>query len=140
MTIKTDDIVIFQEDNSINLNCTYQEGSNEHISERDIKWQKLIGDKFEHLAIFSPPGSQQPFIQKEMQPFYNNRTELIAPNTSLSAVMNIKDPICSDEGIYRCQIVYYSDSSEKNQTSRSVVEFKGILYIVLHFPEKINKH
>lgn len=75
--------------------------------------------------MFSPPGKRKPFIVKKHHPLYNNRTILIAPNTSLSAVLIIKDPICSDEGIYQCWIEYYSDSSVKNNTSQTIVGFFG---------------
>lgn len=92
---------------------------------RNIKWQKQIGGKDKNLAIFFPPGGSAPFIYGDMQPLYKNRTELIAPNTSLSSVMIIKDPVCNDEGRYQCQIEYFSDNLEKNQASRSVVRFKG---------------
>lgn len=114
---------ILQNDNRIILNCTYNKEKEEDISKRNIKWQKQIGDEFIDIAVFSPPGGQEPFIEKEMQHSYNNRTELIAPNTSLAAVMIIKDPVCSDGGTYRCWIQYYSDSSSKVKTNQTVVEF-----------------
>lgn len=92
---------------------------------KNIKWQKQISGKNENLAIFFPPGGSAPFIYGDMQPLYKNRAELIAPNTYLSSVMIIKDPVCNDEGRYQCQIEYFSENFEKNQTSRSFVEFKG---------------
>lgn len=113
-----------KKDNCIILNCTYQNDSNEDIRNRDIKWQKLIDGKPEVIAIFSPPGGQDPFIHKDMESLYINRTELIAPKTSLSAVMIIKDPVCGDEGEYQCWIQYFSDRLDKVVTSRSVVEFE----------------
>lgn len=126
MTLQTKDVVkISQEDNSIVLNCTYHKESNEEISNRNIRWQKQIGDKFKDIAMFSLPGGPSPVVVKEMQPLYDNRTELIAPNSTLAAVLIIKNPVCSDEGIYQCKIVYFSDDSEKNQTSSSVVELEG---------------
>lgn len=67
-----------------------------------------------------------------MRPLYNNRTELIAPNTSLAAVMIIKNPICWDEGTYRCWIVYFFRGLKKSRISDSVVEFNGFL----HFANK----
>lgn len=75
--------------------------------------------------MFSPPKGRPPVVVQNMQSLYNNRTELIAPNSSLAAVLIIKDPVCSDEGIYRCKILYFSDASDKNETSSSVVEFEG---------------
>lgn len=126
LTLQTKDVVtISQEDNSIVLNCTYHKESNEEISNRNIRWQKQIGDKFKDIAMFSLPGGPSPVVVKEMQPLYDNRTELIAPNSTLAAVLIIKNPVCSDEGIYQCKIVYFSDDSEKNQTSSSVVELEG---------------
>uniref|UniRef100_K1PLS6 Ig-like domain-containing protein n=1 Tax=Magallana gigas TaxID=29159 RepID=K1PLS6_MAGGI len=116
LTLKTKD-VIFEDGDSIILNCTYFKINTEYIAYRTIKWQKLIGDVFKNIALFSPPGGYRPYIPYEMQPFYNNRTELIAPNISRSAVMIIKDPICSDQGVYRCWIEYYSENSVKEQTN-----------------------
>lgn len=123
LTLKTKDI-IFEDGDSIILNCTYFKINTEYIAYRTIKWQKLIGDVFRNIALFSPPGGYRPYIPYEMQPFYNNRTELIAPNISRSAVMIIKDPICSDQGVYRCWIKYYSGISVKEQISDSVVKLK----------------
>lgn len=127
MTLQTNNVVVnLPEDNSIILNCTYQIDGEEYISNRKIIWQKQINGEHKVIAIFSPPGGQLPFIEKEMQPFYNTRTELIAPNTSLSAVLIIKDPVCSDEGIYQCWIEYYPSQvgSETTQTMPSIVEFE----------------
>lgn len=95
LTLQTKDVVtISQEDNSIVLNCTYHKDAKEAISDRDIRWQKQIGDKFKDIAVFSPPIGPSPFVVKEMQPFYDNRTELIAPNSTLAAVLIIKDRSC----------------------------------------------
>lgn len=136
MTIQTIALIL-QNDNRIILNCTYNKEKEEDISKRNIKWQKQIGDEFIDIAVFSPPGEQEPFIEKEMQHSYNNRTELIAPNTSLAAVMIIKDPVCSDGGTYRCWIQYYSDSSSKVKTNQTVVEFDCkyifIIYAYIYF-------
>lgn len=98
-----------------------------YISDRDIRWQKQIGYEFKDIAIFSPSGRVGPFIVMEMEPLYNNRIELIGPNTLLSAAMIIKHPLCSDQGVYQCWIDYFSGSSLKThvQTSRSIVVFKG---------------
>lgn len=115
---------MFEDGNSIILNCTYYKSNTEDIGNRNIRWQKRIGNVFRDIAVFSPPGRQEPFITKEMHPFYINRTELIAPNISFSAVLIIEHPICSDQGLYQCWIGYFSDSSYKIQTSGSVVKFK----------------
>lgn len=129
--------LILQNDNRIILNCTYNKEKEEAISQRNIKWQKQIGDEFKDIAVFSPPGGQKPFIEKKMQNFYNNRTELIGPNTSLAAVMIIKDPVCGDGGTYRCWIQYYSESSIKEKTNQTVVEFDCkyifIIYVYIYF-------
>lgn len=119
-------MVISHKDSRIILNCTAHKDDNEEVINRIIKWQKQSGDGFKDIAIFFPDGYPRDFIVKDMQPVYNNRTELIAPNNSLAAVMIIKDPICSDEGTYRCLIEYYSDSAPKSEISRSFVEFNGI--------------
>lgn len=124
--MQTKDVYISQRDNRIVLNCTYNKDIGERIPEGNIRWQKKIGNTFKDIAIFSPPYFlQQPFIIKEMNQIYNNRTELIVPNTSMAAVMIINNPVCKDGGIYRCLIKYFSDNSEKNQTSGSVVKFIG---------------
>lgn len=127
----TEDVVaILQEANSIVLNCTYNKDSKEDIAKRHIGWQKQIDGVFEDIAVFSPPGKQEPFIVKEKHPLYSNRTILIAPNSSIAAVMIIKDPVCSDEGIYRCWIIYYSESSVITKTSQTIVGFVG-KYVLL---------
>lgn len=126
LTIHTGNVaLILGNDSRIILNCTYNKDATEDVYTRNIRWQKQIGDEFIDIGMFSQPGGLQPIIEKEMQPLYSNRTELIAPNTSLSAVMIIKDPVCSDEGIYRCWIKYFSDSSEKVQTNYSIVAYKA---------------
>lgn len=127
LNLKTED-VIFQDSDSIILNCTYYKDSIEYIIDRNIRWQKLIGDEFKDIAAFSPPWGPEPFILKDMQHLYSNRTELLAPYTSsLSVVMIIKEPLCSDKGVYRCWVNYfsYSDGLSKIQISRSVVKLKG---------------
>lgn len=122
----TEDVVaILQEDKSIILNCTLRKDSNEEISNKDIRYQKKIRGIYKDIAIFSLLGGSPPIVVKEMQPLYNNGTELIAPNTSLASVMIIKDPVCTDVGAYRCMIIYFSDASEKRRISDSVVEFNG---------------
>lgn len=147
MTLQTKDVVtVLQEDDSVILNCTYHKESTEDIANNNIRWQKQIENAFKDIAMFSPPGAKKPFIVKDMQPVYSNRTELIAPNTSLSAVVIIKDPVCGDGGTYRCRIEYVSDSSEKNQTSRTVVEFDckyifiiyANIYLLKQFTRKNN--
>lgn len=125
LTLETDD-VIEQEDDSIMLNCTYRNDSMEYISNYDIIWQKQIEDKFEDIAAYSPPGGFKPFIVEDMRLFYDNRTKLIAPNTTLAAVLIIKDPFCSDVGTYRCWIKYtYPGSLGKTKTSLSTFSFNG---------------
>lgn len=96
----------------------------EDILPHGIRWQKQIDDQFEDIAVFSSWGPR-PFIAWEMQPSYSNRTELIAPDTVPSAVMIIKDPLCSDQGVYQCWIEYISYSNYNIRTSRSIVTFKG---------------
>lgn len=126
LTVQTEDtIVVTQEDDSIYLNCTYQmESIAEGINNRKIQWQKKIQNEFKIIAAFSPPGGEEPFIVIEMQDLYNNRTTLIGPNVSLSAVMIIENPVCSDKGIYQCLIEYFIPFSDGiKQTNRSVVLF-----------------
>lgn len=132
--MKTEDVV-FEEGDTIILNCTYDKDIQEEIPTRGIRWQKQIDEYFEDIALFSPPGGPEPFISKAMQSLYSNRAELISPNILLSAVMII-NPLCSDQGVYQCRIEYFSKSSEKVQTSGSVVKFKCNYFsiiITIHF-------
>lgn len=126
LTLHTEDVVIKQEDNSFTLNCTYHNISEERINDRSIGWQYQIDGTFKNVAYFSPPGREAPYFLKEMEHLYKNRTELIGPNTSLSAVMIIKDPVCTDEGTYRCWIEYYFlTSSRLTKNVSSVVVFNS---------------
>lgn len=121
--METEDVVInLQEDNSFTLNCTYKKGT-EIISDGGIMWQKQINGTFKNIAFFSKAGGIPPFFEKEMKTLYENRTELIGPNTSLSAVMIIKDPVCTDEGTYNCLIRYFDEGSEEVKADSSVVVF-----------------
>lgn len=127
LTLQTEDVnVMLHKDTRIILNCTAHKDDNEEVLNSIIIWQKQSGDEFKDIAtFFLYDGDPKHFIVKDMQPVYNNRTELIAPNNSLAAVMIIKDPVCSDNGEYQCKIEYYLDSEKKSQTSRSFVEFNG---------------
>lgn len=119
--MKTEDVVIdLQHDNRITLNCTYCKNSTGEISDRYIRWQKQINGTFKDIAMFSPPGGRVPLIPKEMENSYENRTELIGPNISLSAVMIIKDPVCTDEGTYKCWIEYYFETTKHGEAFSSV--------------------
>nr|XP_022319723.1 uncharacterized protein LOC111122317 isoform X2 [Crassostrea virginica] len=61
-----------------------------------------------------------------MGSLYINRTKLIAPtNVSLSAILILKDLICSDVGVYRCWVDYYSNNLNHELTSLSTVAFKA---------------
>lgn len=127
LTLNTDSIVHFsQENNIIILNCSYYLDSGEKMSERDIRWQKKIGNESKNIATFSPPGGQEPYFEKDMRDIYINRTELIASNSnaSLFAVMIIKDSECTDEGMYQCRIEYFSVDS-KVKIGFSLVEFSA---------------
>lgn len=88
---------------------------------------KKIGNEVNVIAHFSPPGGQEPLFEVDMRDLYKNRTELIAPNTSLSAVMIIIDSECTDEGMCQCKIDYFSKSSgsAKEEIGSSFVEFNG---------------
>ena len=127
LTLKTKDIGLhLHEDKEIVINCTYQKESNEYIFDRDIRWQKWIGNTFKDLATFSPPGGQSPFIEKEMASLYSNRTELIAPTDgSLSAILILKELECDDVGKYRCWVEHYFDEANHVSTSPSTVVFEG---------------
>lgn len=135
LTLETkDEVVIYNEDDSIILNCTYHTNDTEEISDRNIKWKKQIGTSLKDVATFSPPGGPAPFIESDMKSFYINRTELIAPDSYLAAVIIINKPLCSDEGIYQCWIQYYIKESTNIITSTSKVAFKGkILYYIVLF-------
>ena len=127
LTLKTEDIGLFlHEETELVLNCTYHKESNEEIVERDIRWQKWIVNTFKDVAVFSPPGGREPFIILEMGSLYINRTKLIAPTeSSLCAVLILKELVCDDVGIYRCCVGYYSDNRNYESTSLSTVAFQG---------------
>lgn len=98
------------------LNTVFENSTFE--SNGDIRWQKRIANKYKDIAMFSLPESPLSIDVKEMRPLSNNRTELIAPNTSRAAIMIIKNPICWDKGTYRCRIVYFSEASKKKSDQR----------------------
>lgn len=124
LTMETED-VLFQKNDSIVLNCTWHMDSMEDISFYGAIWQKKIGNEFINIAVVSSRGVWL-FDGWNMQPYYRNRAEPITPNTLPSAAMIIKDPVCSDQGVYKCWIKYSSYSNEFDQTSsRSIVTFKG---------------
>ena len=127
LTLTTKNIALcLHKNKEIVLNCTYHKESNEFISNRNIRWQKWIGNTFKDLATFSPPGGQSPFIGIEMESLYSNRTELIAPTDgSLSAILILKDLVCDDVGEYRCWVDYYFDEANHVSTSTSKVVFEG---------------
>ena len=87
--------------------------------------KKQIGNSFKDVAIFSPPGGREPYIDSAIQNVYINRTDLVAPNNSLSAIMNMINLICDDEGIYRCWIHYFIGKNEYDEYSNSSVIFTG---------------
>ena len=133
LTLKTEDVVVNLQDNTrVSLNCTFRKENYEEIENRDIRWQKLIRDSFEDVAIFSPPGGNKPYINAKVENVYGNRTDLVAPNSSLSALVIISNVICNDEGVYRCWIHYYNNVNlkELDEYSNSSVIFTGkILYL-----------
>lgn len=146
VTVKTGDIVVVsQENDSIILNCSFSKKSNEKFGR--IRWQKKLSRYMERdLAQFSLPGGPKPFIAKEMQDYYKNRTYLIGPNTSLVAVMIIKEPVCGDEGEYYCTIEYYYSNlriyGRKYSTSLVVFNGKDILLTVelIQSMKNVKKH
>ncbi|XP_062578877.1 carcinoembryonic antigen-related cell adhesion molecule 6-like [Saccostrea cucullata] len=120
--------VKFRSDTSLFLSCNYSFDHGERISDREIKWQKQINNSFVDVAVFSPPGGQEPYIHK-MATALANRTTLITSNTSVSssATMIIHDVVCSDEGLYRCWIEYFVvvDSTDEQKKSSSAVTFEA---------------
>ena len=131
LTLKTEDVVVnLQENTSVSLNCTFRKENYEEIRDRDIRWQKHFGNSFKDVAIFSPPGGREPYIDFAVQNVYINRTDLVAPNNSLSAIMIFTNLICDDEGIYRCWIHYFFENNEYDEYSNSSVIFTGkFLYL-----------
>lgn len=129
LTLITEEvIVISKEDESFILNCTYQNITEEIITDKSIRWRVREKNVFKDVAIFSRPGGYKPFIALNMEDLYKNRTELIAPTTSqLSAVMIIKNPVCTDAGTYQCWIQYtigmFDNIHVKNDTT--FVQFNG---------------
>ena len=133
LTLKTENVVVNLQDNTrVSLNCTFRKENFEEIENRDIRWQKLIRDSFEDLANISPPGGKEPYITAEVENVYGNRTDLVAPNSSLSALLIISNVICNDEGVYQCWIHYFYNVNLKefDEYSNSSVIFTGkILYL-----------
>lgn len=109
LTLITEEVVVISKENkNITLNCTYKTNSPEEvIPDKNIRWRVKVKNVFKDVAIFSRPGGFQPYIAFNMEDLYKQRTELIAPTPSqLSAVMIIKNPVCTDEGTYQCWIQY----------------------------------
>ena len=132
LTLKTEDVVVnLQENTSVSLNCTFRKENYEEIRDRDIRWQKHFGNSFKDVAIFSPPGRTEPFLSVDVENVYSNRTDLVAPNSLLSAVVIISNVICNDEGVYRCWIHYFSNVNFKafDEYSNSSVIFTGKILI-----------
>lgn len=129
LTLKTEKLVVISEDDqNVILNCTYQISTDEKISDRYIRWKRMVKNEFKDVAIFSPPGGINPFLEKEIEYLYKNRTELIALTISqLSAVMIIKNPVCTDEGTYQCWIQYTVGASTKDvvESANTSVQFDG---------------
>ena len=120
-----------QDNTRVSLNCTFRKENFEKIRERDIRWQKLISDSFKDVAIFSPPGGAEPFLAVDVENVYSNRTDLVAPNSSLSALVIISNVLCNDEGVYRCWIHYFNNVNFKefDEYSNSSVIFTGKILI-----------
>ena len=132
MTLKTEDVVVNLQDNTrVSLNCTFRKETFEKIRDRDIRWQKLIRGSFEDVAIFSSPGGAEPFLAVDVEKIYRNRTDLVAPNSSLSALVIISNVLCNDEGVYRCWIHYFNHVNYKecDEYSNSSVNFTGKILI-----------
>lgn len=88
----------------------------------------MVKDVFKDVALFSPPGRFSSVIEEKMEDLYKNRTELIAPTISqLSAVMIIKNPVCTDEGTYQCWIQYTVGHSADSfvESANTSVQFDG---------------
>ncbi|XP_078333007.1 uncharacterized protein LOC111099046 isoform X2 [Crassostrea virginica] len=126
LTLKTEDVGLHLHEEKIVLNCTYSKETNEAIFIRSIRWKKQIGNTFKNLAFFTSPGGIQPFIEKEMESLYYNRTELIAPTGgSPSAILILKELVCNDAGEYQCLVDYVFDKTNYESTSPSTVAFKA---------------
>lgn len=130
LTLKTEDVVfISKEDQNFTLNCTFKNSTRDEIPEKFIRWRIMVKDVFKDVALYSTPGRSTPVIEENMEDLYKNRTELIAPTISqLSAVMIIKNPVCTDEGTYQCWIQYYVGSNSAKlvvESANTSVQFDG---------------
>lgn len=128
LTLITEEVIDISKEENITLNCTYQKGNEEIISDNNIRWRVRENNVFKDVAIFSRPEGYPPYIAPNKNDLYRNRTELIAPTYfQLSAVMIIKNPVCSDAGTYQCSIRYTIGTSDviyvRNKTS--FVQFNG---------------
>lgn len=129
LTLKTEDVVfISKEDQNFTLNCTFKNSTRDAIPDKFIRWRIMVKDVFKDVALFSPSGGSTPVIEEKMEDLYKNRTELIAPTISqLSAVMIIKNPVCTDEGTYQCLIQYLVGNSADLvvESANTSVQFEG---------------
>lgn len=128
LTLITEEVIDISKEENITLNCTYQNATGEIISDKNIRWRVRENNVYKDIAIFSRPGGYQPYIAPNKKDLYINRTELIAPTTfQLSAVVIIKNPVCSDAGRYQCSIQFTIGTSDtiyfRNKTS--IVQFNG---------------
>lgn len=128
LTLITEEVIDISKEENIILNCTYQNETEEIISDKNIRWRVRENNVFKDVAIFSRPGGYQPYIAPKMKDLYINRTELIAPtNFQLSAVLIIKNPVCTDAGPYQCWIQFTIGRSDtiyvRHKTS--IVQFNG---------------
>ncbi|XP_055996653.1 uncharacterized protein LOC125667155 isoform X2 [Ostrea edulis] len=99
---------------SIVLNCTYVTQKGEDISY--IQWKKRNGSKYIVLAEFYPDSSAD---LSKFGDYLKNRSHLVNPgNGSTSAILNINDIRCEDDGFYQCYVWYKPQNTGATGTTR----------------------
>lgn len=112
-------------DSSIVLNCTYTLGVNEIIDVLFIKKKKSSGDYIE-LAKFTDRNT----LYTLHGGYLRERSDIYGFNTgSSSAVLDINDVRCEDDGQYQCYVDYVSKATPLKKFQNTTVYINGNILI-----------
>lgn len=126
-TISKLDVILHH---SPSLTCTY----NYEIGNKDlifIRWNKKIENSSETIPLaLMREGKDPEWVVTAPGNFYDHVTLLKATgDNSVSLNLRIDDFVCSDEGVYECQIFTFSDelraTSEMNARGRFEKHFQS---------------
>lgn len=110
---------------SIVLNCTYVTQKGEDISY--IQWKKRNGSKYNVLVEFYPDNIA---VLSTNGDYLKNRSHFVYPeNESTSAILNINDVRCEDDGLYQCYMRYIpqnTGSTADTQDTDVILEGKEL--------------